>query len=112
MTVQEESRQWKNANVQSHFTTTRMVLETDLCVGAKVALSGINIVPEAGLYNGAQGTVIDFIYENPCGSNDKHREHLPSCAIVNFPGLKLGNAKPWDELNPMVSNKMFSHNYQ
>ncbi len=89
-----------------------MVLETDLCVGAKVALPSINIVPEAGMYNGAQGMVIDFIYKNPCSPNDKHGGHLPSCVIVNFPGLKLGNTKPWNELNPIVSNKMSLHNYQ
>ncbi len=81
-----------------------MVLEADLCVAAKVSLSGINIVPEAGLYNEVQGNVISFIYKNPCGPNDKHGEHLPSCVIVDFPGLKLGNAKSWDELNPIVSN--------
>ncbi len=31
-----------------------MVLEKDWYIGAKVALSGINIIPEAGLYNGVQ----------------------------------------------------------
>lgn len=91
---------------KSHFTTSRMVLETDLCVGATVALSGINVVPEAGLYNGARGTLVDFIYEDPYGPNDKNGEHLPRCVIVDFPGLKLGAAKPWDRLNPTVSNTL------
>ena len=94
---------------KSHFTTSNMVLETDLCVGATNALSGINIVPEAGLYNGARGTLIDFIYRDPCGPNDKHGDHLPSCIVVDFPGLKLGNAKPWDSLNPMVRINKFHH---
>ena len=85
-----------------------MVLEIDLCVGATVAFSGINIVPEAGLYNGARGTIINFILHDPCGPKDKHGEYLPSCLIVDFPGLKLGTAKPWDELNPTVSNNMSS----
>ena len=57
---------------KSHFKTCQMVLEFDLCVGAMVSLSGINIVPEAGLYNGARGKLIDFVYDNVCGPNDKH----------------------------------------
>ena len=97
---------------KSHFTTKRMVLETDLCVGATVALSGINIVPEAGLYNGARGTLIDFIYDNPCGPNDKHGDHLPGCVIVDFPGLKLGAAEPWDKLNPTVSKSVHGFIFQ
>ena len=74
-----------------------MVLECDLCVGEMVSLSGINIVPEAVLYNKARGKLIDFIYDNVCGPNDKHGGHLPKCVIVDFPGLKLGNAEPWDK---------------
>ena len=47
--------QWKSNKYQgqgstrvykSHFRTKQMVLESDLCVGATVALSGINIVPK------------------------------------------------------------------
>lgn len=89
--------------VKGHFKTKQMVLESDLCVGATVALSGLNIVPEAGLYNGARGEVIDFIYNTVCGPNDRHGDPLPICVIVDFPGLKLGNAKPWDSNNPTVS---------
>ena len=55
-----------------------MVLGTDLCVGATVALSGMNIVPEAGLYNGEHGKIVNFEYANPCGPNDKHGDHVPS----------------------------------
>ena len=80
-----------------------MVLQTDLCIGASVEISGINIVPEAGLYNGARGTIVDYVFDTVCGPNDKQGDHLPRCVIVDFPGLKLGNAKPWDELNPTVS---------
>jgi hypothetical protein len=106
--------QWKSNKNQgqgstrvykSHFRTKQMVLESDLCVGATVALSGINIVPEAGLYNGSRGTVIDFVYNTVCGPNDRHGDSLPICVIVDFPGLKLGNAMPWDALNPTVSDR-------
>ena len=74
-----------------------MVLECDLCVGAMVSLSVINIVPESGLYNGARGKLIDFVYNTVCGPNDKHGGHLPKCVIVDFSGFKLGNAQPWDK---------------
>ena len=80
-----------------------MVLKTHLCVGATVALSGINIVPEAGLYNAARGLIVDIVYDTVVGPNDKHGEHLPKYIVVDFPGLILGNAKPWDEKNPTVS---------
>ena len=80
-----------------------MVLECDLCVGAMVLLSEINIITEAGLYNGARGKLIDFVYDNVCGPNDKQGGHLPKCVIVDFPCLKLGNSEPWDKKNPTVS---------
>ena len=80
-----------------------MVLECDLCVGAMVSLSGINIVPEAGLYNGAIGIPIDFVYHNVCVPNDKHGGHLTKCVIVDFSGLNLENAEPWDKKIPTVS---------
>ncbi|KAL7554827.1 hypothetical protein ACHAWF_018360 [Thalassiosira exigua] len=87
---------------KSHFSTSKMVLETDLCIGATVALTN-NIVPEACLYNGARGTIVDYVYHTVCGPNDKQGEHLPLCVIVDFPGLRLGDAKPWDNHNPTVS---------
>ena len=71
---------------KSHFKTCQMVLECDLCVGAMVSLSGINIVPEDGLYNGAREKLIDFVYDNVCGPNNKHGGHLPKFVIVDFPG--------------------------
>jgi hypothetical protein len=97
---------------KSHFTTTKMVLQTDLCVGATVALSGVNIVPEAGLYNGARGQIVDFVYDNHqvCGPNDKQGDHLPRCVIVDFPGFRRGTAEPWDENNPTVSPDQTTHN--
>ena len=55
------------------------------------------------IFNGARGTIIDFLYNTVVGPNDKQGEHLPLCIIVDFPGLKLGDAKPWDERNPTVS---------
>ena len=93
-----------NSIYKTHFNSSNIQYGgVDLCVGATVAIQGRNIVPEAGLYNGARGTIIDFIYDSVCGPNNKQGAHLPRAVIVDFPGLKLGNAKPWDKQNPTVS---------
>lgn len=90
---------------RSHFRSKNLVVQTDFCVGAKVALSGINIVPEVGLYNGARGTVIDIVYDDPAGPNNKDQYHLPKYVVVDFPGLRLpDHIQPWDENNPTVSD--------
>ncbi|KAL7525051.1 hypothetical protein ACHAWF_001199, partial [Thalassiosira exigua] len=94
------NRQSGGTVYRSHFNSTNMVLQTDLCIGSTVTLSGINIVPEAGLYNGARGIVIDFLFDEKTGPNNKDGDHLPKCVVVDFPGLKLGDAKPWDRNNP------------
>ena len=96
--------QGKGNVIRYHFKeASNLVLQTDLCVDTTVALSGINIVPEAGLYNGARGSIVDITYDTVVGPNDKHGEHLPKYIVVDFPGLRLGNAKPWDKNNPTVS---------
>lgn len=89
--------------VRSHFHSSNIVFHTDICVGAPVALTGINIVPEVGLYNGARGKIIDIIYDTVEGPNNKHQDHLPRCVIVDFPGLKLNGYEPWDPEYPTVS---------
>lgn len=88
---------------RSHFKGDSIVFRTDICVKAKVAISGINIVLEAGLYNGARGTVVDIVYDTVEGPTNKQEGHLPRYVVVDFPKLKLGNAKPWDSYNPTVS---------
>ncbi len=62
--------------------------ETNICVGARVAPSNVNILPEIGLYYGAMGTVIEIVYKN-VGPNDKEHRQLPDYVVVNFPNLKL-----------------------
>ena len=95
--------QWQSNNLQgtketrvykSHFDTCQMVLEADLCVRATMKISGINIVPKIGLYNGARGTLIDFIYKDVCGPNNQHGPHLTEAVVVDCPGLNLGHAEP------------------
>ena len=56
---------------KSHFDSNCYKSETDLCVGARVALRNWNIFPCAGLYNGSIGTLIEIVYQNdPIGPND------------------------------------------
>lgn len=65
----------------SHFDKRAFDAETNICVGARVALSNVNILAEIGLYNGAMGTVIEIVYKNrPVGPNDK--EHY-ICLIMS-----------------------------
>ena len=101
-----------NSVFRSHFEKqTNLVIHTDLCVGATVAISGQNIVPEVGLYNGARGTIVDFIYDSVCGPNDKQNDHLPKAIIVDFPGFKHKNVKPWDSNNPTVSTQIYDRKF-
>ena len=88
----------------SHFDTTSLVKQTDLCVGAKVAISGINYVPQLGLYNGARGTLVDIVYDEGQTPNSKQNYHLPKYVVVDFPGLDLKGGKYdcWDKENPTV----------
>ena len=88
-----------------HFNTSNIVAQTGICVGAHVAISGINIVLEVGLYNGARCKIITILYTNLEGPNNKQYYYLPKYVIVNFPGLQLPNyIDSWDSNNPMVSH--------
>ncbi len=37
---------------------------TDICVGARVAISTVNFLPEVGLYNGVIGNVVEIVYQD------------------------------------------------
>jgi hypothetical protein len=81
---------------------------TDICVGARVAISNVNVLPEIGLHNGAKGTDVEIVYNNrPEGPNDKEHYHLPDYVVVNFPNLKLpAGIPPWDQYHKMVSLRL------
>ena len=80
-----------------------LIPSTDLCVHAKVAIGGINFVPEIGLYNGARGEIVDIVYKTMAGPNNKHEDHLPAYVVVDFPHLRLPSyIEPWDRLHPTV----------
>ena len=95
----------------SHFDHTKYLKHTDICVGARVAISTVNFLPEVGLYNGAIGNVVDIVYQDrPVGPNDKQHYHLPDYIVVDIPHLKLpSNIAPWDNLHKTVS-KQKKHN--
>ena len=90
---------------------TKYLKHTDICVGARVAISTVNFLPEVGLYNGAIGNVVDIVYQDrPVGPNDKQHYHLPDYVVVDIPHLKLpSNIAPWDNLHKTVS-KQKKHN--
>ncbi len=90
----------------SHFDQNSSDKHTNICIGAKVAISNVNFLPEIGLYNGAFGDVIEIVYNNrPVGPNDKQHYHLPNYVVVNFPNLQLPtNIAPCDELHKTVSS--------
>jgi hypothetical protein len=48
----------------NHFDARSYNLHTDICVGARVVISNVNILPEIGLYNGTIGTVVEIVYQN------------------------------------------------
>ena len=90
-----------------HFRSLNIPPSTDLCVHAKVAIGGVNLLPEVGLYNGARGELVDFNYgTRMAGPNNKHEDHLPAYTVVDIPHLKLPSyIEPWDKLHPTVSKK-------
>ena len=94
---------------RSHFDPKAYIRHTDLCVGARVALRNWNILPQAGLYNGSIGTLVEIVYkDNPIGPNDKQHCHLPDYIVVDFPHLILPPyLKPWDTSHPTVRHQQF-----
>ena len=68
----------------------------DFCVGAPVTIEDMNIVPEAGLYNGARGWLIDIVYDTVEGPSNRMGNDLSLYMVVDFPGLRLNGAEPWE----------------
>jgi hypothetical protein len=91
----------------SHFDKQKYIKHTDICIGARVAISTVNFLPEFGLFNGAIGYVVEIDYKDrPVGPNDKQHYHLPNYVVVDFPNLKLpSNIAPWDTLHKTVSKQ-------
>ena len=90
-----------------HFDSNCYITETNLCVGAPVALRNLNVLPCAGLYTESIGTVIEIVYrDDPIGPNDKQHNHLPDYVVVDFPRLKLPSyIEPRDKFHPTIMSK-------
>ena len=90
----------------SHFYGKKLQYMLDVCVGSNVCLETINIDPNAGLFIGAIGTVIDIVYdeEHSVGPNTDGVESLPKYIVVDFPTFEPPpGIEPWDRNNPTVS---------
>ncbi len=97
----------------SHFDKRAFDTETNICIGARVAISNVNILPEIGLYNVAIGTAIKIVYKSrPVGPNDKEHCHLPDYVVVVFPNLKLlCDIPPWDQNHKTASLIPYFNSY-
>ncbi len=72
----------------NHFDQNSYDKHTDICIGAKVAISNVNFLQEIGLYNGAIGDVIEIVYnDRPVGPNNKQHYLLSNYVVVNFLNL-------------------------
>jgi len=49
--------------------------------------------------------VVDIVYDSVAVPNSQHKDHLPLYIVVDFSGLILGCAKPWDKDKPTVRNR-------
>ena len=96
-----------------HWRSSRKIITpySNMCVGATVAINGINFEPNWGLFNGARGTVVDIVYDKETGPHTSGKGRLPKYVVLDMPGFKpppepIG---PWDRLNPTVSNVLCSN---
>ena len=78
----------------NHFKKDRVKLTTNIFVGARVSLYGINIIPEWGLFNGAIGTVEEIVFADGDNPNDNDQ---PLYVAVKFEGY---TGPAWDDQNP------------
>ena len=95
-----------------HWQSKAVTAQTDICIGAKVAINAINYEPSWGLYNGATGTVVDIVYDNKLGPHAAGLDHLPRYVVLDMPGFKpppepIG---PWDKNNPTVRSDLHTLN--
>jgi hypothetical protein len=82
------SRDKEQTVCYSHFSQNSYDKHTGICIGAKVAISNVNFLPEIGLYNRAIVDVIEIVYnDRPVGPNNKQHYHLLNYVVVDFPNL-------------------------
>ena len=66
----------------SHYDNDRMPEAISLCIGCRVEITGKNIKPEWGLFNGSMGTVVDIVFDDGKSPNSGD---LPVYVLVDFP---------------------------
>ena len=82
-------------SIARHFSESRPLQSTFLCIGSRVAINGVNHYPEWGLYNGACGIVQEIIFKG--AQANPNNGDTPIYVIVEFPSYK---GPSWDILNP------------
>ena len=92
----------------SHLRGKNTIFKLDICVGAQVCLEIANINPNAGLYVGSIGRVVEIVYGDghTVGPNGDKTvlSHLPKYIVVDFPQFKPPQGiEPWDRNNPTES---------
>ena len=65
-----------------HYDENRTPSSVCLCIGCQVELTGKNLNPEWGLFNGSMGTVIDIVFDKEKSPN---KGDLPLYVLVDFP---------------------------
>jgi len=88
----------------SHFFGKNIIYNLDICVGAQICLETANIEPNAGLFVGAIGRVVEIVYDKSVGPNNEGKDHLPKYVVIDVPSFKPPEGVPvWDRNNPTVS---------
>jgi hypothetical protein len=82
-------------SIARHFSDSKPLQSTFLCIGSRVAINGVNHYPEWGLYNGACGIVQEIIFKDE--KANPNNGDIPNYIVVEFPSYK---GPSWDTLNP------------
>ena len=80
--------------ILNHFKLDQIKLTTNIFVGARVSLYGMNLIPEWGLFNGAMGTVEEIVYADGHNPNDNDQPIYVAVRFENYTG------PTWDRDNP------------
>lgn len=81
----------------THFKKDNQVPSTNyICRGAKVEITGRNILPELGLYNSSMGEVVDIVYQKHESPNTGF---LPRYVLVRMPAYK---GPPFIQQDPKI----------
>lgn len=80
-----------------HFKDHPAPLITNICRGARVQITGRNLEPDWGLYNGAIGTVMEIVFAQDKNPIDGEQPEFVIVEFVQYCG------PPWISENPKVT---------